>query len=163
MLDTGVVVNFVHQNLHGFRIRELADAVSEIKDVAALPHRTEFIDQTASFGPNGRFTGKKHRRIHVALQRHLIPCTATGRREIDTPIDANAVRTARREVFEPIAATLGKNDDGYFLAVLFLFETADDIGNVFERKHLISTVGERTAPSIKICTAWAPASICALR
>ena len=109
MLDAGVVVNFVHQNLHGFRIRELADAVSEIKDVATLPHRTKFIDQTTSFGPNGRFTGKKHRRIHVALQRHLIPCTATGRREIDAPIDANAVRTARREVFEPIAATLGEN------------------------------------------------------
>ena len=98
VLGAGVAVNFIHQNLHGFRIRELADAVSEIKDVAALPHRTEFIDQTASFGPNGRFAGKKHRRIHVALQRHLIPCTATGHREIDAPIDANAVRTAGCEV-----------------------------------------------------------------
>ena len=142
-------MHFIHKNTDGFGIRKLTDAVAEIKDMTAFSDRPVSVNNAAGFPADCLFTGKKHHRIHIALQSHLILHTAAGRREIDAPVHTHTVRTAGRKIFKPVAASLGENNDRHFLSLIFTLQRADHVGHVLQRKFLVNTVGQRAAPGIK--------------
>ena len=61
-------MHFINQDANRFRIRMLIDAVTKVKDVAAIANLAEAVDQS------GSFIGKKNGWIEVALKSHRI-CT----------------------------------------------------------------------------------------
>ena len=78
-------MHFINQNANRFRICMLIDAVTEVKDVAAIANLAEAVDHATCFATDGSFIGKKNGWIEVALKSHRILPTGTGFGEIHCP------------------------------------------------------------------------------
>src|SRR5882672_1899243 len=64
--------------------------------------------------------------VEVSLQSNAITDPVARRADIQRPIDADRVTTARRDRLEPGASTLGEQDVRYAFAMMLALEFCED-------------------------------------
>src|SRR5690625_2226225 len=149
MLATAVLMNLIHQNSNVLRISKAGNAMTKIKDMATLPHRTEVIDDTSYLATNGFLATKHDHGIHIALQGHTVLQTLTGAGQVDSPIDPEGIGATIDDFLEPLAPAFGKDNDWDTLPIVFTLQAGNHFFGVIQRELLKQAICQYTAPAIK--------------
>ena len=126
---------------------ELGDTVAQIEYMTGP--RPVAVDDAARLGGNSLRRCKQHRRIHIALQRHPVADPTTGIAQIRRPIQTHGITAARGNVFQPLTATLGKDDARHDTPVALADQALHDARHVGQRKLQIGRLGQHAAPGIE--------------
>ena len=132
-----MVMHGLDQSCHVFRRRELGNAVAEVENVPGVAGAVA-IEHFFCFCGNYLWRGKQHARIQITLQGNFCADTTARFAQINRPVQADGVATARGNRFQPQAAALGKDDGRNPLAVFFADQPVDNALYVMQRELAIS-------------------------
>ncbi|MCY1450809.1 hypothetical protein D9M71_676450 [compost metagenome] len=129
------------------RVDFRGDAVAEVEHVAAAVAVSS--QDAPHFRTDRRRVGVEHRRVHVALQGHLVADAGAGAADVAGPVQAQHFGAAVGHGLKPQTATLGEQDYRHTATVLFADQAVDDLLHVGQGEFLVGRGGQAAAPGIE--------------
>src|SRR5690625_2081522 len=119
----------------------LRDTMAKIKYVPALAYRTKVVYHPTYLIAYGLLATKHDHRVHIALQSHAVINTLARLGQVDCPIDAQSIGLTIEDILKPLPPALGKDDDGYTLAVVLALQPSKHLFGVLQRELLEQAIG----------------------
>src|SRR5690554_5740555 len=147
MIFRALLVQCLHEGDDMIRVGVLADAMAQIEDMSRP--MAVAVEDSPYFRMNRRRTRKQHVGVEVALQRDLMPHPGTGVGHLGSPVETHRIRTRLNDIFEPLAAILGEQNNRYAAPFMLTDQTSYDLLHIAQRELQISRRGEYATPGIE--------------